>query len=756
MSDDSQSLAGKLIAGKYRLIRELSRGGMGQVYLAEHIDLEEPRAIKVIREELVKDESTRRRFLREIRATHRVSKTNEHVVFIFDDYGFQDGIGYYVMEFLDGKPLSKYIQENRGTLPIAWSLKVMMDIAFAMDEIHKADVIHRDLKPDNIIVIERPGKPELVKVVDFGIAKLQDMETRSTNMTQLVGTISYMSPEQIAVPLEHVSEGDTSLVIDHKSDIYSLGCILFEMFAGKTPFAPEPMAPPMAPHQLLWAHLHDPPPSIRKYRPDVPETLDAIILKTLEKEPDLRFATMGDFGRALGSLLDEVQSIDEHQERRESAVASPRRDDLYPPEPNTSEFTEEPILQDPQLDNATKTLDPKSITLAPPKPSYDPYIPTQMLHPWRINTRVESSPWEAHTVPDTSLADVLESGALSPALVGVTMPDTEAVPDEDATRPGKARSLELESESSLPEIPELPPLRESLSSPSVPLPAPSAVPMPKSAPPTQEFPGLEEPKAAAFEKVSSGNGRRRLLFWVVFLMFLSLGGWSAYWVINHSDTFSTAPPESHSSGSNPARLHPKPAPVRRGSCPKGMVYFATSRFLYGSATNDELRSFNEASLRSQLTPAFCIDTHEFPGKGQIPLTQVTLDKARWYCRRVGKRLCTEIEWERACKGEAIFRYPYGNRYEPAICNTRDKYNKNRKVTASGGFPLCVNSYGLYDMSGNVAEWTTSPYFKGSSRYTIRGGAANRPDWAVRCASRSSAGPKQTKPMLGFRCCATPQ
>ncbi len=756
MAETSQSLAGKLIAGKYRLIRELSRGGMGQVYLAEHIDLEEPRAIKVIREELVKDEATRRRFLREIRATHRVSKTNEHVVFIFDDYGFQDGIGYYVMEFLDGKPLSKYIQENRGTLPLAWSLKVMMDIAFAMDEIHKADVIHRDLKPDNIIIIERPGKPDLVKVFDFGIAKLKDIETRSTNMTQLVGTISYMSPEQIAVPLEHVSEGDTSLVIDHKSDIYSLGCILFEMFAGKTPFAPEPLAPPIAPHQLLWAHLHDPPPSIRKYRPDVPEALEAIIFNTLEKEPELRFATMGDFGGALRDLLEQVELVDEDQERSEPVADFPSMDALFPPDPPTLEHSEGSGLQDPQLDNATKTLDPKAISLAPPKPSYDPYIPTQMLHPWRINTRVESSPWEAHTVPDTSLSDVLESGALSPALIGVTMPDTEAVPDEDATLPGKGSGLELEAEVGLPDFPELPPVRESLRSPSVPLSAPSSVPKPKSAPPTQEFPSMEDPQAEPFEKVSFSRGRRRVLFWLVFLMFLSLGSWSAYWVLHHTDTFNSGSSLDDPSTSNYARLTPEPTRTRRGSCPKGMVYFATSRFLYGSATNDELRSFNEASLRSQLTPAFCIDTHEFPGKGQIPLTQVTLDKARWYCRRLGKRLCSEIEWERACKGEAIFRYPYGNRYEPAICNTRDKFNKNRKVAASGGFPLCVNSYGLYDMSGNVAEWTTSPYYKGSSRYTIRGGAANRPDWAVRCASRSSAGPKQTKPMLGFRCCATPK
>lgn len=749
MSEDNQSLAGKLIAGKYRLIRELSRGGMGQVYLAEHIDLEEPRAIKVIREELVQDESTRRRFLREIRATHRVSKSNEHVVFIFDDYGFQDGIGYYVMEFLDGKPLSKYIQENRGTLSLSWSLQVITDIAFAMDEIHQADVIHRDLKPDNIIIIERPGKPDLVKVVDFGIAKLKDIETRSTNMTQLVGTISYMSPEQIAVPLEHVSEGDATSVIDHRADIYSLGCILFEMLAGKTPFAPDPMSPPMAPHQLLWAHLHDSPPSVKNYRPEVPDSLESIIFQTLEKEPGLRYPQMGDFGRALTPLIEELRQVDKQHGEVEPSADSPSMEELLGPAASerTSPDREQP--KDPGLNNPTRTLDPQAISLAPPKPSYDPYVPTQMLHPWRINTRVESSPWEANTIPDTKLAEMIESGViLPPANIagGLTLPDTAAVPDPEAIP--TEEMLELDEL----EIPA-PPLAEQV---KVELDSPSVVPMPATAHPTMDSPLPDELIAGNTAPLTAQRKRPSYVFWIVFVMFLSLGGWSAYWVLLHSDYFDSS--NSSLGVQTPPSPRRKQIPVRQGgsTCPKGMVFFQTSRFLFGSATNDELRSFNEASLRSELTPAFCIDTHEFPGKGKVPLTQVSLNKARWYCRRLGKRLCTEIEWERACKGEAIFRYPYGNRYEPAICNTRDKFNKNRKVTASGGFPLCVNSYGLYDMSGNVAEWTSSPYFKGSSRFTIRGGAANRPDWAVRCASRSSAAAKQTKPMLGFRCCVNPK
>ena len=186
-----------------------------------------------------------------------------------------------------------------------------------------------------------------------------------------------------------------------------------------------------------------------------------------------------------------------------------------------------------------------------------------------------------------------------------------------------------------------------------------------------------------------------------------------------------------------------------------MSYFAKGKFLYGSATNDELRSFSEASLQGRGTEAYCIDRYEYPGKGQTPRGMVSWQEAGILCRRRGKRLCSELEWERACKGESVYRYPYGNKFNVNRCNTRGPNHKNRLVKRTGSFPGCKNSFGVYDMSGNVAEWTLSSFYKGSTRRTIRGGSSNRPDWAVRCASRSSANPDVKKPTLGFRCCSKP-
>lgn len=190
-------------------------------------------------------------------------------------------------------------------------------------------------------------------------------------------------------------------------------------------------------------------------------------------------------------------------------------------------------------------------------------------------------------------------------------------------------------------------------------------------------------------------------------------------------------------------------------CPRGMAYLRGGGFRLGSAKNDEMRSFGERPLVFRRTKAYCIDRFEYPGPGRRPKTRVSFYVAKKLCEKKGKRLCTELEWERACKGGRNYRYPYGNKFSAARCNTRNSSGANRSVTGSGRFRGCRSRYGIYDMSGNVAEWTSSRYRGSSSSRTVRGGAANRPDWDVRCASRRSMSPSRNKSTVGFRCCADP-
>ena len=289
MTPPHHSLEGKVIAQKYQLAHALSAGSMGQVYLAEHIALKQPRAVKLLHAELLSNPTLRKRFLREVKATHLVGEENDHIVKVYDDFGFEDEFGYYVMEYLHGSLLSDRIEENPGTLDIDWCIRVAVEICDAMEACHRAGVIHRDLKPLNIFLVLHKGQQDFVKIVDFGIAKVQHAETQLTQQNRIMGTIFYMSPEQI--------QGQQEL--DGRSDIYALGCILFEMLTGQPPFQINGPLTPMSQQAVLISHIMEEPPSLQKLRPEVSPALEEVVLRALSKKSEDRFASMQEFADAL-------------------------------------------------------------------------------------------------------------------------------------------------------------------------------------------------------------------------------------------------------------------------------------------------------------------------------------------------------------------------------------------------------------------------------------------------------------------------
>ena len=135
---------------------------------------------------------------------------------------------------------------------------------------------------------------------------------------------------------------------------------------------------------------------------------------------------------------------------------------------------------------------------------------------------------------------------------------------------------------------------------------------------------------------------------------------------------------------------------------------------------------------------------------------MTWNTAKASCESKGKRLCTELEWERACKGPSNLRFPYGNRWSSETCNTEDEEGVPRQLASARDFKKCKSGYKVYMMSGNAEEWTADSYSSGSSNRVVKGGAANRPDWASRCAARRAQNPRTSATMLGFRCCADPR
>lgn len=266
-----QSLIGKVLDSKYQIQQLIGEGGMGNVYEAKHLHIGLPVAIKILHQKLTKDSTAVERFRREARSARTIDHPNAVRVL---DFGITlDNILYLVMELIDGISLQK-ILEKETTLSASRAINLMKQVCLAVDAAHKKSIIHRDLKPDNILIINAGTDLESVKVIDFSIAKITQ-STVDPNITVdglAVGTPQYISPEQ--------AQGDKDL--NHRADIYSLGCILYQMLTGKVPFQGKTTA------MTLMQHIQMPPKPLREINPEIPVALEQVVLKALAKNPSAR------------------------------------------------------------------------------------------------------------------------------------------------------------------------------------------------------------------------------------------------------------------------------------------------------------------------------------------------------------------------------------------------------------------------------------------------------------------------------------
>ncbi|MEY9841660.1 serine/threonine-protein kinase [Streptacidiphilus sp. EB103A] len=279
MTTAHTGMIGRRIAG-YLLERELGRGGMAVVYLAEDLRLGRKVAVKLLAPELARNDVFRSRFAHESRVAAAID--HPHIVPVFEA-GEAEGVLYIAMCYVQGMDL-RALLDRQGPLPLRQTVRIAVQVASALDAAHAHDLVHRDVKPGNILVAEGTDSdhPEHVYLTDFGLTKKSLSLTGFTTLGQFVGTVDYVAPEQIS-----------GRPVDGRCDVYSLGCVVFEALTGAPPFRrDDDMA-------LLWAHVHEPVPSLRALRAELPEALDPVLAKALAKDPEDRYATCLAFVAAL-------------------------------------------------------------------------------------------------------------------------------------------------------------------------------------------------------------------------------------------------------------------------------------------------------------------------------------------------------------------------------------------------------------------------------------------------------------------------
>jgi serine/threonine-protein kinase len=276
------------VIGNYQIVRKLGEGGMGVVYLGQHTLLGRRAAIKVLLPALSARPDIVNRFFNEARAVTTISDPG--IVQVFDFGYHTDGSAFIVMEFLEGEALDRRLT-RLGKLPVYEALRLCRQIASSLAAAHAQHIIHRDLKPENIFLVHdgEVASGERSKILDFGIAKLSDDHPgkMKTNTGALMGTPVYMSPEQCRGLAE----------LDHRSDIYALGCVLFHLMTGRPPFEGEGMG------DIIAAHIREPAPAPSSFAPEIAPNVDALVLRCLAKAPADRYQTMIELATAIGQIL---------------------------------------------------------------------------------------------------------------------------------------------------------------------------------------------------------------------------------------------------------------------------------------------------------------------------------------------------------------------------------------------------------------------------------------------------------------------
>jgi len=342
-ADDTDPRIGTVLFGQFELLEICGEGAMGTVYRAWQTGMERQVAVKILRADLVRDPSIVKRFDREARAVARLTHPNIVTVFLVGET--EDGLPFLVMEFVEGEPLADMLRREPRLEPMR-VLRIARQVTSGLTEAHAEGIVHRDLKPANILVTHRRRAQDFVKVLDFGIAKIlregnpqdPDADSHITKQGTIFGTPHYIAPEQ--------AQGAD---IDHRADIYSLGVVMYRLLCGRLPFDGAGIS-------VLLAHMHQHPPTPRTHVPEIPEAVEAVVLRAMEKDPAKRFQSAEEMSEAIEAAAVTLGG---------KPIAWPSFSGRIPAVPGDDDRTPPPIVPSPSSSFEIVPATPAGASLGP-------------------------------------------------------------------------------------------------------------------------------------------------------------------------------------------------------------------------------------------------------------------------------------------------------------------------------------------------------------------------------------------------------
>ncbi len=755
--------AQELVVSRYLIKDVVAAGPLGFVFRAHDKEIDVEVALKVINPKLVQSADERKNFAKHLRLARKLSHPN--LVRVYEE-GEDNDRPYFTSQFLDGLTLRKIIDlrlAKGAFFTLAEIEPILAQICSAIDGAHKVGP-HSDLKPENVLVL-----PDLLKVTDFGLGLamprppfVQAMKARKADR--------YLAPE-----LVDASE------IDPRADLYSLGVILGEMLTGLTPDGSMP--------------------ELQRRNPEVPTAIEGIYRKAISANPNARYQTAGELFAEFDEQVKKSSPAPTNPNVPRAEPASgmppplrprtvtgmlqlqPRRElkppppvsDLPPPPPPLSNSGEE------HIPDATQPIDPAQLARAL-KINRDPTVirstdkqdrqETQVLDSEKFIASLDAedsretkavldvvaAPSQVDLVPaQVPFAHELgrrrssygsKTGILVVALVvlGVGVgagggyvliqrqkanqlaakeaaDKAEKALAEKALADKAAETLRLERAAALKADADRAAAEKAAKD--------KLTPAERAAADRAERERLAAEKAAA-ERADRAE-RERLA------------------AAERKAAAERAAAERAAALREREKEKEKVAAVAaankaaEGGCPEGMKAVQAGAFKMGTPPGDQMMAFDEKALTSVEVGPYCIDIFEYPNKrGAPPMAAVGWADAKRLCESTGKRLCSEAEWEKACKGPTSTKWPYGSGFDANACNTEDESGDPRAVAPAGKYARCRSGFGVQDLSGNVSEWTAEKL--------IKGGSFASSDYAVRCSARKNSGGSKNSE-VGFRCCS---